>query len=38
LIKYEGDTYEVVGQPRNTAHRNHHIKTLLRKVDNIKQQ
>jgi hypothetical protein len=37
LIIYEGATYEVVGQPRNTAHRNHHIKTLIRKVDNIKQ-
>ena len=38
LIKYEGDTYEVVGQPKNTAHKNHHIKALVRKVDNIKQQ
>lgn len=37
LIKYEGETYEVVGQPRNTAHRNHHVKTLLRKIDNVKQ-
>jgi hypothetical protein len=38
LIKYEGETYEVVSQPRNTAHRNHHIKVLIRKVDTIKQQ
>ena len=37
LIKYEGYTYEVVAQPRNTAHKNNHIKTLVRKVDNIKQ-
>lgn len=37
LIKYEGETYEVVAKPRNTAHRNHHIKTQLRKVDNVKQ-
>lgn len=38
IIKYENYTYEVVGHPRNTAHRNHHIKTLLRKIDNIKQE
>jgi len=38
LIKYEGDTYEVVSDPKNTVHKNHHIKAMVRKVDNIKQQ
>lgn len=37
LIKYENNTYEVVDDPKNTAHKNHHIKVLIRKVDNIKQ-
>lgn len=38
LIKYDNKTYEVVSEPRNTANRNHHIKTMIRKVDNIKQK
>ena len=38
LIKYENKTYEVVGPPRNTAHKNNHIKTTVRQVESIKQQ
>jgi len=38
LVVYEGNTYEVVSEPKNTAHKNHHIKVLVVKVDNVKQQ
>lgn len=38
LIIYEGKTYEVTTDPKNTAHRNHHIKTFIRKVDQVKQE
>lgn len=37
LIFYENDTYEVIKKPKNTAHRSHHIKTVVKKVDNVKQ-
>jgi len=36
-INYQGETYEVIAQPRNTAFKNHHIKTEVRKIDNVKQ-
>lgn len=38
LILYENKTYEVTSEPKNTAHKNHHIKVLVRKVDEVKQQ
>ncbi len=38
LIIYESKTYEVNSEPKNTAHKNSHIKVALRKVDDIKQQ
>lgn len=37
LIVYDDEIYEIVGDPKNTANRNHHIKVLIRKVENIKQ-
>lgn len=36
-IVYDGKTYQVIEQPRNTAHRNHHMKCKVRQVENIKQ-
>jgi hypothetical protein len=36
-VNYQGETYEIIGQPRNTAFKNHHIKTTVRKIDNVKQ-
>lgn len=38
LINYESNTYEVISEPKNTAHRNNHIKVLVRKIDKIKQE
>jgi len=38
LIKYDDKTYEIVSNPQNTANRNHHMKIIIRKVDNVKQQ
>lgn len=38
LIKYKDKTYEIVSEPKNTAFKNHHLKAMIRKVDNIKQQ
>jgi len=37
LIVYEGKTYEVVSDPKNTAHRDDHIKAMLKKIENVKQ-
>ena len=37
LIEYEGDTYEVLSDGKNTVHRNHHIKAVLRKVANVRK-
>ena len=36
LISYNGGIYEVIGDPKNTANRSHHIKAICRKVENIK--
>jgi hypothetical protein len=36
-IVYEGNIYEVVGEPKNTDHRNDHIKIMVKKIANIKQ-
>lgn len=38
LIIYEGNTYEIVTDIKNTAHRNHHVKTMIRKIDKVKQE
>lgn len=38
FIKYDGKTYEIVGDPQNTANKNHHIKCMVRKIDDIKQK
>ena len=38
LIEYEDKTYEVDSEPKNTAHKNSHIKVMVRKVDTVKQQ
>lgn len=35
IIYYDGKYYEVVNEPKNTANRNHHIKAILRQVENI---
>jgi hypothetical protein len=35
IIYYEGSYYKVVNDPKNTAHKSHHIKAILRKVENI---
>lgn len=37
-IIYNNKTYEVVGDPQNTVNKNHHIKCLVRKIDDIKQE
>ena len=37
LVQYENKTYEVNSEPKNTAHKNSHIKVFLRKVDEVKQ-
>jgi len=37
LVRYEGKTYEVCSEPKNTAHKNSHIKVSVRKVDEVKQ-
>lgn len=37
FVVYEGKTYQTAGEPKNTAHRNHHIRIMLEKIDNIKQ-
>jgi hypothetical protein len=36
LIVYNSGTYEVIGDPKNTVNRNHHIKVICKKVANIK--
>jgi len=38
IIKYEDRTYEVISEPRNNAHRGHHIKAEVKRINNIKQQ
>lgn len=37
-IKYNGQTFEIISIPRNTANRNHHIKLSVRMIENIKQE
>jgi len=36
LIEYNGELYELLGEPKNTANRNHHIKVMCKKIKNIK--
>lgn len=38
LIKYEGNTYEIVGVPRNTVHRGNHVRAKVRIVSDVKQE
>jgi len=35
IIVYDGESYLVTSDPKNTANRNHHIKVMLRKIKNV---
>ena len=35
LIYYDGENYEVVGDPKNTANKNHHCKVFIKKVEGV---
>lgn len=37
ILVYEDEQYELASDSKNTAHKNHHYKTYIRKVENIKQ-
>jgi len=37
LIDYENLIYKVVSHPKNTAHKDNHMKVMLEEIDNIKQ-
>jgi hypothetical protein len=38
LIKYEGNTYEIIGEPRNTVHRSHHVRATVKMIGDVKQE
>jgi hypothetical protein len=36
IIVYENKNYEVISNPQNTTHKNHHIKAILQLIENVK--
>jgi len=37
LVVYEGNTYETIGLPKNTGHRNDHIRIMVKLINQVKQ-
>jgi hypothetical protein len=37
ILVYEGEQYEVASDCKNTVHLNHHYRTTIRKIENVKQ-
>jgi hypothetical protein len=35
LIEYEGEIYQVIGKPKNTANKNHHIKVMIQRIEGV---
>jgi hypothetical protein len=35
LIVYEGKTYEIAGEPKNTANRSHHCLVYIRRIEGV---
>jgi hypothetical protein len=37
FLVYENNTYEIAGEPKNTAHKDNHIRIMVEKTKEIKQ-
>jgi hypothetical protein len=37
VIEYENNKYEIISSPKNTVHKNNHIRVMLQKIEQVKQ-
>lgn len=37
FLSYEDNVYEIIGVPKNTAHKANHIRIMIEKIENLKQ-